>query len=167
MNFMRLKTIFLAAISAGILLTAFSTGEEADQPKPEYVGATKCKVCHLVIYDSWAETLHGKAMSALKAEEVADPGCLECHTTGFGAGGYGTDPGIVDLGGVQCEACHGAGSLYSLSSIMIKPDLSSRAGLVTPDSLRCTRCHNAKSPTFKGFAYEAGLLTGTHSRKRD
>jgi hypothetical protein len=39
--------------------------------------------------------------------------------------------------------------------------------LVIPDSVTCTRCHNAKSPTFKGFAYEAGLLTGTHSRKRD
>jgi hypothetical protein len=167
MSAMKLKIIFLAGISAGILLTAFSTGEEVEPPKPAYVGATKCKVCHLEIFDSWAETLHRKALSSLQGEEAGDPRCLQCHTTGFGAGGYGAGADIVDLGGVQCEACHGAGSLYSLSSIMTKPELSSQAGLVTPDSLSCSRCHNAKSPTFKDFAYTAGLLTGTHSRKRD
>ena len=171
MSMMRPRIIFivgisLVGISAGILLTAFSTGEEVEGPKPAYVGATKCKVCHLGIFNSWTETSHGKALSSLKGEEAEDPKCLECHTTGFGAGGYGSDAGIVDLGGVQCEACHGAGSLYSLSSIMTKPDLSSRAGLVVPDSLTCVRCHNARSPTFKGFAYKVGLLTGTHSRKR-
>ncbi len=162
---MKLRIIFLAAISAGILLTAFSTGEEVERPMPAYVGATKCKICHLEIFNSWADTPHRKALSSLQGEEAGDPRCLECHTTGFGTGGYAADAGIVDLAGVQCEACHGAGSLYSLSSIMIKPDLCNQAGLVAPDSLTCMRCHNARSPTFKGFAYKVGLLTGTHSRK--
>jgi hypothetical protein len=49
---------------------------------------------------------------------------------------------------------------------MLDQELSTRAGLVSVDSLTCVTCHNAKSPTFKGFAYEAGLLTGTHSRRR-
>ena len=164
---MKLRIIFLASISAGILLTAFSTGEEVERPEPAYVGATKCKVCHLGIFNSWSDTPHRRALSSLQREEAGDPRCLKCHTTGFGTGGYATDANIVDLAGVQCEACHGAGSLYSLSSIMIKPELYSQAGLVTPDSLTCMRCHNAKSPTFKGFAYKVGLLTGTHSRKRN
>ena len=164
---MRLRTVLLIGISAGILLTAFSTGEEVESPEPAYVGATKCKVCHVGIFDSWAETPHREAMSSLKGQEAEDPGCLQCHATGFGTGGYSSPGDIVDLSGVQCEACHGAGSLYSLSSIMTNPELSRRAGLLTPDSLSCSRCHNAKSPTFKGFAYQAGLLTGTHSRKRD
>jgi len=164
---MKLRIIFLAGLSAGILLTAFSAGEESERPAPAYVGATKCKVCHLGIFNSWAGTRHREAMSSLQGEETVDVTCLECHTTGFGAGGYGADADILDLGGVQCEACHGAGALYSFSSIMTKPELSSRAGLVTPDSLNCVKCHNAKSPTFKGFAYKVGLLTGTHSRKRD
>jgi hypothetical protein len=167
MNPMKLKIIFLAGISAGILLTAFSTGEEVERPEPEYVGATKCKVCHLEIFRSWAETAHRKAIGSLRGEATREPSCLACHTTGFGAGGYTTDQATPDLVGVQCEACHGAGSLYSLSSIMIKPELSMQAGLVIPDSLTCSGCHNARSPTFKGFAYKAGLLTGTHSRKRD
>jgi hypothetical protein len=167
MGIMRLKIVFLAGISAGILLTAFSTGEEVERAEPAYVGATKCKVCHLEIFKSWTGTSHRTAMSSLKGEETGNPRCLECHSTGFGAGGYGAEGGIVDLGGIQCEACHGAGSFYSLSSIMTKPELSSKAGLVVPDSLTCVRCHNVKSPTFKGFAYKTGLLTGTHSRKRD
>jgi nitrate/TMAO reductase-like tetraheme cytochrome c subunit len=166
MSTMKLRIIILTAVSAGALLTAFSTGQEVEQPKPSYVGATKCKVCHLEIFNSWAETSHRRAVSSLKDEAATDPKCLECHTTGYGAGGYGAEGVIQDLGGVQCEACHGAGSLYSISSIMIKRELSREAGLVTPDSLTCTGCHNAKSPTFKGFTYKAGLLTGTHSRKR-
>jgi hypothetical protein len=164
---MRLKTILLTGIAAAILLTAFSTGEEVEKPLPSYVGARKCKVCHLAIFKSWAGTRHAMAMSSLKGEEAANKACLACHTTGFGAGGYGDEANIIDLGGVQCEACHGPGSLYSFSSVMVNPDLSGTAGLLIPDSLTCVGCHNAKSPTFKGFAYEAGLLTGTHSRKRD
>lgn len=164
---MKLKIILLACIPAAVLLTAFSTGEEVDPLRAAYVGAKKCKVCHVDIFNSWAETGHAKALSALKGEDARNAGCLECHTTGFEAGGYGAEGNIVDLGGVQCEVCHGPGSLYSFSSIMLKPELSSKAGLAPVDSLTCIRCHNAKSPTFKGFAYKAGLSTGTHSRKRD
>jgi hypothetical protein len=163
---MRLKTILMAGIPAAILLTAFSIGEEIASPQPAYVGAKKCKVCHVEVFASWAKTSHAKALAALKGEDATSVTCLECHTTGFGAGGFGAEGSVVDLGGVQCEACHGPGSLYSFSSVMLKPELSAKAGLLRPDSLACVRCHNARSPTFKGFAYEAGLLTGTHSRKR-
>jgi hypothetical protein len=89
-----------------------------------------------------------------------------CHTTGYGDGGYGGKGTLVELGGVQCEACHGAGSLYSRSSVMRQPSLSRELGLAPVDSTTCTRCHNEnQSPAFKGFSYKAGLLTGTHQRK--
>jgi hypothetical protein len=161
------KAILPVCIGAAVLLTAFSIGEEVEPRRAAYVGAKKCKVCHVGIFETWAETRHAKALSVLEGEEARDARCLECHTTGFGTGGYAAEGNVLDLGGIQCEACHGPGSLYSFSSIMMKPELSAKAGLVAVDSLTCVRCHNAKSPTFKGFAYEAGLLTGTHSRKRD
>jgi hypothetical protein len=164
---MRLRTILLAGVPAAVLLTAFSIGEQIEPPQPAYVGASKCKICHVDIFSSWVKTSHAQALSSLKGEESGDAACLECHTTGFGAGGYGTEGIVTDLGAVQCEACHGPGSLYSFSSIMLSPEKRRKAGLTPVDSLLCTRCHNAKSPTFKGFTYEAGLLTGTHSRKRD
>jgi len=132
--------------------------------RPAYVGARKCKVCHLEIYKSWEETRHAWALAALDEGQLQEPRCLACHTTGFGAGGYGGRGGVANLGGVQCEACHGAGSLYSRSSVMRDPELRAEMGLVKPDSMTCVACHNSESPTFKGFAYQAGLSTGTHSR---
>ena len=166
------KLISLAAVAAAsALLVAFSTQEPPeeppDEPAPAYVGARKCKVCHLDTYKSWEKTGHARALSALKDKNLKDPGCLACHTTGLGKGGYGAEGGVVDLGGVQCEACHGPGSLYSRSSVMRKPELHRTMGLVKIDSTTCITCHNDKSPAFKDFAYEAGLLTGTHSRRRN
>jgi hypothetical protein len=164
---MRLRTVFLAGIPLAVLLTALSIGEQVQPPQPGYVGAAKCKVCHVGIFNSWHETRHAEALSTLDGKNAEDAACLACHTTGFGAGGYGAEGTLADLEGVQCEACHGPGSLYSFSSTMLDPERSRKAGLAPVDSLGCVRCHNAKSPTFKGFTYKAGLLTGTHSRKRD
>jgi hypothetical protein len=163
---MRLRTLVLAGVPTAVLLTAFSIGEEIEPAQPAFVGAMKCKVCHVEVFNSWDQTRHARALSTLEGENAGNAECLVCHTTGFKAGGYGSEGSIVNLGGIQCEACHGPGSLYSLSSVMLNPDLSRKAGLLRADSLTCVRCHNARSPTFKGFAYEAGLLTGTHSRKR-
>jgi hypothetical protein len=163
---MKSRSILSALIPATILLIAFSAGEQANPPEPAYVGAKKCKVCHVVVFNSWSRTAHAQALEALREEGAGKPGCLECHTTGFGKGGYGADKTIVDLGAVQCEACHGPGSLYSFSSVMLDREFSRKAGLGVPDSVTCAGCHNTKSPTFKGFSFEAGLRAGTHSRKR-
>ncbi len=162
-------------IIASALLVAFSTGEpgeksaeaQPEKPAPAYVGARKCKVCHLDIYKSWEKTKHAWAFSALNDKELEKPRCLACHTTGFGRGGYGGKSAVASLGGVQCEACHGPGSLYSRSSVMRKPELGLQMGLVRVDSTTCVTCHNSESPTFKGFAFQAGLSAGTHSRKRN
>lgn len=140
---------------------------QAENAGPEYVGALKCKVCHLDIYKAWETTRHASAISTLESKDLEDPGCLVCHTTGLGSGGYGAETGLTNLAGVQCEACHGAGSLYSRSSVMRERELSVEMGLVLVDSTTCVTCHNSESPTFKGFAYQAGLSTGTHSRKRN
>ncbi len=75
--------------------------------KFEYVGASKCKMCHKKAskgnqYGKWEESLHAKSLEALKTDKAAEiakklglktsadqaPECLVCHTTGFGKGGY-------------------------------------------------------------------------------
>jgi hypothetical protein len=137
---------------------------QSEGTAPSYVGARKCKVCHLEIFKSWEKTRHAWALASLEGDQLQEPRCLKCHTTGFGSGGYGGKSGVANLGGVQCEACHGPGSLYSRSSVMRSPELCVEMGLVRPDSTTCVTCHNSESPTFKGFAYKAGLSTGTHSR---
>jgi hypothetical protein len=146
-----------------VILAAWPSREEFERARPGYVGAAKCKVCHIEVFDRWSVTGHAGALSALEGAERRDSTCLTCHTTGYGDRGYGGREALVDLGGVQCEACHGAGSLYSRSSVMRQPEFSRLMGLVAVDSVTCTRCHNInQSPAFEGFAYEAGLLTGTH-----
>ncbi len=73
----------------------------------EYIGSSKCKMCHKkeekgAQYLKWEAGPHAGAYVTLKSEKaaqiVADKGidgnawtadeCLVCHTTGFGVGGY-------------------------------------------------------------------------------
>jgi hypothetical protein len=60
--------------------------------------------------------------------------------------------------GVTCEACHGPASGYKM--IHSKPENKEKAvaaGLNLgdkKDSKFCEKCHNADSPTFKGFKIE-------------
>lgn len=127
---------------------------------PQYVGAKKCKICHKPQYEIWLNSPHFGAFDKLPPEEQENDECVACHVTGFGKPAAPN----TDLKDVQCEACHGPGSLYKKISIMSKakykadPEkqrkLSIEAGLVLPDESTCRSCHNEKSPEFKGFDFE-------------
>lgn len=131
--------------------------------KHAFVGAGKCKLCHLPYHKAWLETDHAKAFTLLKGDkkEDRDKNCLRCHTTGTGVGGYDPAKTTPDLKGVQCEACHGPGADY----IKVMADLAKAkaAGLTypVPESV-CVGCHNKQSPTFKGFDFETYLAKGVH-----
>ena len=61
--------------------------------------------------------------------------------------------------GVQCESCHGPGSLYKKKKTMADREKSLAAGMWEPgkDEKICTGCHNDESPTWdpaKGFDFE-------------
>ncbi|HWO56771.1 MAG TPA: multiheme c-type cytochrome [bacterium] len=123
-----------------------------------YVGTNSCKMCHKFQYDSWAKTKHANAWAALKPEEQAKPECAECHMVGKTK----SDSAIVDVG---CEACHGPGSAYKNMKTMKDPALASAAGLLPVTEATCVRCHNARSPQFKGFDYAKALAAGIHEHK--
>lgn len=103
----------------------------------KYVGAKKCKMCHMKQYKSWAKTKMAKTFEVLKPgvsaeaktklkfdpqkDYTKDPKCLVCHTTGFNLpGGYkipkkGDSKAAAQAKlneGTTCEACHGPGSKY-------------------------------------------------------
>ncbi|MEI6127439.1 MAG: cytochrome c family protein [Pseudomonadota bacterium] len=138
----------------------------------EYIGANKCKVCHIKIFKSWSDTKHAKAFDILnpgvkaeakkkaglddKKDYTGDPACIQCHTTGNNA----------MLPGIQCEVCHGAGKNFSNINIMNKSKWASSpeaqrklavdAGLVIkPAENNCRACHNEKSPTYKPFDFKS------------
>jgi hypothetical protein len=65
--------------------------------------------------------------------------CGPCHTTGYRPDGHEDDlQGIVgqwEFPGIQCEECHGAGSLHAQSPQTIRMTIDTRAEA-------CGQCHN-------------------------
>jgi hypothetical protein len=148
----------------------------------EYVGAKKCKVCHIKIYKTWKVTPHATAFDVLspgvktaekkeakldpQKDYTTDPACTECHTTG----------NSTLFPGIQCETCHEPGKKYTSAKIMNKkkwradPEkqrkLAREAGLVVmPDEKNCKTCHNEKSPTFKQFDYAKRCEEVKHTKE--
>jgi hypothetical protein len=158
----RSVTYLALSIGAALFVSVFFVLSPALQAEaPQFVGAAKCKMCHKAEYESWMATAHAKAFDKLKPEQQKDAKCIKCHTTGFGkAQAEGSE-----LQGVQCEGCHGAGSLYkSATNIMNKAKwtadpkgqrkLAVEAGLTDKiDETLCKTCHNPESPTFESFDF--------------
>lgn len=69
--------------------------------------------------------------------------CGSCHTTGYSAQGNQDGlPGLVGtwaFGGVQCEACHGPGSLHANAPLAFRP-------VVDRDAESCGSCHSRGAP---------------------
>ncbi|UCH94733.1 MAG: hypothetical protein JSV88_31355 [Candidatus Aminicenantes bacterium] len=148
-----------------ILLIVFLVYAE----KPTYVGAKECKPCHKgpnhgEVYEKWKKAAHARAFETLKAKgEEKNLKCLKCHVTGLYDGGYKlNDPHAMDFEGVQCESCHGKGSLYMKSDHMHDSASAVINGLLIPVEVVCTKCHNKESPHFKGFNYKESLKRITH-----
>lgn len=134
----------------------------------EYVGAKKCKGCHIKQYKSWEETTMANSFENLKPgvnadakkkagldpdkDYTADADCLACHTTGYGKpGGFKSLAETPDLINVQCEGCHGPGADFKeimKTNKEFKLAEATAAGLVMPTEKvnNCMECHNDKSP---------------------
>ena len=142
--------------------------DESGDPEPVYVGQAKCRMCHRNEHKIWSESAHAGALDPLEPEDRQNAECLVCPTTGYGERAA---PG-ADLTGVQCEACHGPGSLYKSMTVMSKARYeanrekahreSVEAGLRLPEEDTCTGCHNPESPTFQGFDFDAARATIEH-----
>jgi hypothetical protein len=140
---------------------------EAEQPQQKtttgerYLGGENCRRCHSEQYRSWQATPHARAFASLDAPPPGKPkaeGCVSCHATGYGAGGFQPDlsrPDLrpahttaADLADVQCEACHKQGTLHQ------------RTGNVEVAEAVCRGCHTPEwSP---GFAYATALQAVKH-----
>ncbi len=146
------------------------------QSKSKYIGAKACMPCHLTsksgpAYKIWQGTAHAKAFATLvtpAAKEIAqkkgiadpqkDEKCVKCHDTAFGVAAAQLAPSFKPGEGVGCEVCHGPGSEYKTMQVMKDIDTGKikgeTVGLISkPDEKTCVKCHNAESPTFKGFNF--------------
>ena len=138
-----------------LLALTFVSGIIVLSADHQYVGNTKCKMCHPKQFKSWETTKHAKAYDALKPEEQKKDECAVCHTTGY-------KKSAELLQNVQCEACHGPGSDYKNMNIMKDKAKAVEAGLVIPTEETCKTCHNKKSPNYKEFKFEDAKKIGVH-----
>ncbi len=123
-----------------------------------YVGADKCSACHPAQFKKWQNTHHAQAFATLskKGRQSLQSSCLRCHTTGYGEpGGFLNPTDSAHLAGVQCEACHSAGSRHIKD---VKLSGWDAVGDCINCRLRkvCMLCHTPKhSPDFDFKAYLA------------
>lgn len=179
----RLGTTLAGAMCAGVLALGFAGVASAEDAAPaaaapaahQYVGVKKCKMCHNgekagAQFTKWTESQHSKAFATLAGEDakkiatakgIADPQkaaeCLACHQSGAGEPAEHFAASYVAEDGVTCESCHGAGSDYvkmkTMQGIFDKSIKGEDVGFSMPTEETCKKCHNDKSPSFKGFDF--------------
>ncbi len=164
-----LKKTLLGFLSI-MFVMAFLSVPIANAGGATYVGAKKCKACHMKQYKAWKKTKMSTSFENLKpgvkADEkkkagldpdkdyTTDADCLKCHTTGYGKpGGFKSVAETPKLANVQCEACHGPGSKYRKimkKNKKFKLDEVKAVGYVFPSDAKaekeCLVCHGGDSP---------------------
>jgi hypothetical protein len=167
------------AVTAGLLLVSGALAQEKAAHK--YIGADKCKTCHMAEakgnqYGAWLKSAHAKAFETLAGEKALaiakekglakspqeSEQCLKCHVTGWGKPAETFAATFKKEQGVSCESCHGPGSDYQAMAVMKDQAKSVAAGLIIPDEKTCTSCHNSESPTAKPFDFKTMWAKVSH-----
>ncbi|MBM4361448.1 MAG: hypothetical protein FJ104_02115 [Deltaproteobacteria bacterium] len=103
-----------------------------------YVGVETCAGCHAPAFEFWKQTPHAGAYAVLERQHKQfNLDCVSCHVTGYDRPGGSTVTHVEGLTSVQCEVCHGPGSLH-------EDDPESKAGIVARPSpgLCASTCHH-------------------------
>ncbi|MEE9384740.1 MAG: multiheme c-type cytochrome [Nannocystaceae bacterium] len=144
------------------------SGVQAPDPapgQPSYAGTEACSNCHDEAETFWADTRHASAYATLvKANKQYDLSCVGCHVTGFREPGGAEVVENEGLRDVQCEQCHGPGSLHADDPVDSK-DRAWKINLHAPAEL-CLSCHTPEhSDTFDYAAYLRDVLGPGHGAR--
>lgn len=152
--------------------------------QPSFVGVSGCQgACHF--HDDavsfWQKTHHAQAFPTLVAVGKAlSYECVSCHAVGFDEPGGSNlwtlhawqgpretasadarPPAVPDLRNVQCETCHGPGSLH------VRAPSKNPIPIARPTEERCLTCHNKlHSDTFDFMPYLRDILGPGHGAER-
>jgi hypothetical protein len=149
---------------AALNLQHASPPPAAEPGRASFVGMDKCTGCHKAATALWKRTVHSHAWATLVGGgKQADYKCVSCHVTGYGEVG-GSSLGFTRrLESVQCETCHGPGSLHVVGEGNEEP-LAIRRD--TPETV-CLGCHNEQhSDTFQFEAYMRDIVGPGHAPNR-
>jgi hypothetical protein len=140
---------------------------EPPPPAPEgrakFVGDSSCARCHKPAMAFWKTTVHARAWKTIvDGGKTGFDDCVSCHVTGFGEIGGSSLGHVTGLTSVQCETCHGPGSLHVAAQGLEEP----AAVRLKTQEATCVRCHNTKhSDTFDFTAYLRDVLGTGHGAK--
>jgi len=177
-----------------LAVSVFVAYAQEEKKAPEYVGTSKCKLCHSkakmggIEYLKWEKAAHAKAYEILKSDEakeagakvgVTDPAndekCLVCHTTTLKF----TDE-EKRAEGIGCERCHGPGSEYKSMSVMKDYDKAVAAGMINYHNAEgktdlakveklCRECHGLEhkdqNPVAKEFNFAESWAKAKHDEE--
>lgn len=96
--------------------------------QPSFIGVEECTTCHDEERRVWDDTPHSHAYKTLQTDfKEYNLDCVSCHVTGYDQPGGSTVTHVDKLKDVQCEECHGPGSLHAKDPekkglIVLKPD---------------------------------------------
>jgi hypothetical protein len=130
-----------------------------------YTGTGSCVDCHADQVAFWNKTVHATAWQTLVDRgQQFDLDCIGCHVTGWDKPGGSNLGHNEPLRDVQCETCHGPGSIHVAKGGLEKPFAIKRA----PDNDLCaSQCHTKEhSDTFQLEAYLRDVLGPGHGEDR-
>jgi hypothetical protein len=125
---------------------AFADRKPATPEKGQasYIGVDACTDCHDDARKVWDKTPHATAYPTLQKDfKEFNLDCVSCHVTGYDKPGGSTVTHVEKLQNVQCENCHGPGSLHAKDPA--KKDLI----VAKPKADMCLSCHHP--PHVDGF----------------
>jgi hypothetical protein len=123
---------------------ALAEGKPSPTAATDFVGAAACGKCHERELRIWRTTAHARALETLRERlKEYDRTCLPCHVTAW-QDGFVDAESTPELGGVQCEACHGPGRAHAEHG----------APPPAPPESGCRSCHTPeRSPSFSEQTY--------------
>lgn len=129
-----------------------------------YVGNKQCSDCHQDETEFWTHTVHHDAWKTLvdRGQEF-DYSCIGCHVTGFDKPGGSNLSHNDNLRDIQCEQCHGPGSIHVAKGGEEKP----LALVKDPPKDVCLGCHTKEhSDTFQYESYLRDIVGKGHGEDR-
>ena len=163
------KTAYSRAAGEANLAAAKDAHPAKPAPgQPGYVGSEACSDCHAEADEFWQKTRHAGAWETLETYgKQYDYECIGCHVTGWDQPGGSTLADNQSLRDVQCEVCHGPGSIHVAKMGEDRPRTIRRA---PAEALCATQCHTTQhSDTFQYEAYlrdVTGVGHGEDVRKK-
>lgn len=132
-----------------------------EKGEPKYMGIETCSSCHEAARAVWDKTDHAHAYKTLTdGFKEFNLDCVSCHVTGYDRRGGSTVTHVEGLKDVQCEVCHGAGSLHSKNPEKVAIPVPK------PGAELCLSCHHPPHVhTFDAKAKMEEILGPGHGRK--